>query len=149
MSDPNYLLVRRIMLATNKIDGVYALFGRLHKANENTLAFLYALSDGMPHSQKEICDEWIIPRTTINSIVKNMLADGYVAFCPHEHGKEKALALTPQGQAYADRLFADIYTAEEKAIIETLKAFPPEFVSALEAFGNHLFEEFLKTSQTD
>lgn len=149
MQDPNYLLVRRIMLATNKIDGVYSLFGRLHRANENTLAFLYALSDGMPHSQKEICDEWIIPRTTINSIVKNMLAEGYVAFCPEGRGREKTLVLTETGMRYADTLFADIYAAEEKAIIETQKSFSPEFVTALEAFGDRLFEEFRRISKPD
>lgn len=146
MPDDNYLLVRRIMLATNKIDGVYSLFGKLHRANENTLAFLYALSDRMPHSQKEISDEWLIPRTTINSIVKTMLSEGYVAFSPEPRGKEKTLTLTEKGQDYADALFADIYTAEEQAILATLRRYPPEFVAALEHFGDALYEEFLNTS---
>lgn len=141
-----FRLVRRIMLATNKIDGVYYLFAKQHRANENTLAFLYALIDGEPHSQKEISDAWIIPRTTINSIVKTMLAEGYVAFSPEPRGKEKTLVLTPKGLAYADALFDDIYTAEERAITATLAHYPPEFVTALEDFSDRLLAEYEKAS---
>lgn len=136
--DENYEAVRRIMLATNKIDGVYYLLAREYGINENTLAFLYALVDEKPHSQKEISDEWLIPRTTINSIVKNMLADGYIAFTQKQHTKEKAMVLTPKGQDYANELFKGIYQAEEQAIIDTLKEFPPEFVAALETFASRL-----------
>lgn len=134
----NYEAVRRIMLATNKIDGVYYLFGKNYGVNENTLAFLYALADGNPHSQKEICEEWIIPRTTINSIVKTMLKDGYIAFGKEQHAKEKALVLTDRGRKYADRFLTDIFSAEEKAILETLEQYSPEFISALEDFSERL-----------
>lgn len=142
----NYELVRRIMLATNKLDGVYYLLGKQCGVNENTLAFLYALADEKPHSQKEISDEWLIPRTTINSIVKTMLASGYIEFGAGTHPKEKALILTQSGREYADKLFSEIYAAEEKVILATLKHYPAEFVSALEDFGNRLLEEFQSIS---
>ena len=70
--DRNYQIVRSIMLATNQIDGVYYFLAKKLGVNENALAFLYALDDGQPHSQKEISDAWLIPRTTIHSIVKMM-----------------------------------------------------------------------------
>lgn len=145
----NYELVRRIMLAINKLDGVYYLFGKKHDTNENTLAFLYALSDRQPHSQKEISDVWIIPRTTISSIVKTMLAEGYIQFVSGQHTKEKNIVLTSKGQEYADVLLADIYKAEEKAITGTLENFSPEFIAALEEFGNRLFDELQSILQDD
>ena len=137
------------MLATNQIAGVYYLFGKNCGINENTLAFLYALADGQPHSQKKISDEWLIPRTTINSIVKTMLADGLVMFCGEEHAKEKALVLTESGKKYADKFLSDIYAAEEKAIIGTLERFSPEFVLALEDFSHRLCQEFYEIFQQD
>lgn len=145
--DKNYETVRRIMLATNKIDGVYYHFGKKYGINENTLAFLYALSDGKPHSQKEISDEWIIPRTTINSIVKTMLTKGYIVFCSEQHTKEKAIVFTESGKKYANRFLTDIYAVEEKAIIGTLQKFPPEFVLALEEFSSRLYQEFCEIFQ--
>ncbi len=140
--DKNYETVRRIMLATNKIDGVYYYFARYLGINENTLAFLYALDDGETHSQKEVSDEWLIPRTTINTIVKSMIARGYITFDSEHHTKEKAISLTESGRKYVDKLMNDIYAAEEKAIKDTLQKFSPEFVEALEYFGNQLWEEF-------
>lgn len=142
----NYELVRRIMLATNKLDGAYYLLGRRCGVNVNTLAFLYALADAKPHSQKEISDEWLIPRTTINAIVKNMLASGYIEFGIGTHPKEKALLLTQSGREYADKLFSEIYAAEEKAILGTLENYPPKFVDAFEDFGNRMFDEFQSRS---
>lgn len=146
--DKNYETVRRIMLATNKIDGVYYLLARHYGINENTLAFLYALDDGKPHSQKEISDVWLIPRTTINSIVKTMLFEGYIAFEGEQHTKEKALVLTEKGRSYTSRLLNDIYLAEEQAIIETLQNFSPEFVTALEDFSNRLRAGFDKITHS-
>lgn len=139
------------MLAINKIDGVYYLLARHYGFNENTLAFLYALDDGKPHSQKEISDEWIIPRTTINSIVKNMISDGYITFTGKQHTKEKMILLTEKGRAYADRLLNGIYLAEEQAIGDTLQNFSPEFVAALEYFSDRLhvrFDEMSKRNGT-
>lgn len=142
-----YELVRRIAFATNKLDGVYYLFAKQHKINENTLAFLYACSDGQPHSQKEISDLWLIPRTTINSIVKTMLEEGYIRFAAEDHTKEKKMILTYEGQEYADGLLADIYKAEKRAIAGTLTHFSPEFVEALEDFCNRLFDELQNISE--
>lgn len=142
--DDNYEIVSRMMFAINKIDGVYYLLARHYGINENALSFLYALVDGKPHSQKEISDEWKIPRTTINSIVKNMLSDGYIVFTGDQNAKEKTLILTEKGQGYADGLLHGMYLAEKQAITDTLKTFSPEFVTALEYFSDRLSEGFEK-----
>ena len=87
--DKNYETVRRITLAINKMDGAYYLLARHYQINENTLIFLYALDDGHPHSQREISDEWLIPRTTINSLVKKLLSDGYIALLENSMRRRK------------------------------------------------------------
>lgn len=125
------------------------IFGKKLGVNENALAFLYALDDGQPHSQKEISDAWLIPRISIHSIVKMMQKEGYIQFCTEQHKKEKAIILTERGQKYTDSLLADIYAVEEKAIVETLRNYPPEFVSALEDFSNRLYHEFMETCQRE
>ncbi len=139
--DQKYEILQRMMLAFNKIDGVYYLFSRQLGVNENELAFLYALNDGKAHSQREISDNWLIPRTTINTIVKHMVEAGYVVLEAEEHTKEKTILLTEKGRAYADRLLGKLYHAEEAAITRTLERFSPEFVEAMEAFGEALYME--------
>lgn len=147
--DENYKLLRKIMLATNKIDGAYYSFARKHNQNENTLAFIYALSDRKPHSQKEISEEWVIPKTTINYIVKSMLADGYIEFISGVKAREKAIVLTDSGRDYVDKILADIYDAENEAISEVLKKYPPEFADAIDELADRLLQTLTESNKGD
>lgn len=142
--DKTHEAVRRIIWAINKLDGVYYYFARYFGINENALTLLYALDDGQIHSQKKISDEWLIPRTTINTIVKNMVSDGYIMFHPKQRTKEKTIMLTEKGRSYADKLISSIYAVEERAMKDTLKQFSPEFILALEHFSDCLCEEYGK-----
>lgn len=141
MTDVTYDYMRRLMYAVNKMDGVYYLFAKRYNYNENTLVFLYALDDGHPHSQKEISEEWLIPKTTINSIVKTMLADGMIKFIPGKSSKEKGIVLTDKGHRESTAMMRNLFIAEEKAIKSTLREYSPQFIEALEAFGNNLKQE--------
>lgn len=134
--EQNIVLIRRMVRALNRMDGAYYYLGRELGVNENTLAFLYALADGGPHSQKEISLEWLIPKTTINTIVKTMAQKGYIVLTSAPHRREKQVSLTPEGQVYADALLGTIYQAEAGAIAATLEKYPPEFVDALEYFSD-------------
>ena len=65
------------------IDGIYDEYGRKNKiASTNVLWVLYALNDDEKHSQKDICDGWSIPRTTINTIIKDLEKQQMVEMIP-------------------------------------------------------------------
>ena len=125
--------VRRLMLATEKIDGAYYLFARKRGAKENELTLLWALDDGQPHTQQQICRDWLIPKTTVNTNVKALAAAGYLELLPARDGREKQIALTPAG-----RVLAGIYAAEREAMEETAAALGEEFVGAMEQFADRL-----------
>ena len=133
--------IRRVARSTNRLNGVYYFLGKRSGVNENTLAFLCVLDDGEAHTQKEISDKYLIPRTTVNSIAKALLAKGYIRFCPQRIGKEKELLLTPQGREYAKKTLAEIYAAEDRAMEKTLSVFSPEFIAALEFYADCLNQE--------
>ena len=136
--------IRRFMLATNKIDGVYYYIAKKMGINENTLAVLYALDDGKPHSQKQICKEWLIPKTTISTIIKELIDAGYVNLVPGKHTKEKTICLTEKGENYVNKILVVVYEAEQRAMERTQKEFSPEFVEAIDRFSDYLYEEFEK-----
>ncbi len=139
--------IRRFMLAINKIDGVYYYFAKKMGINENTLAVLYALDDGQPHSQKQICRQWLIPKTTISTIIKELIDIGYVNLVPGKHTKEKTICLTENGQNYVNKILSIVYEAEQQAMERTQREFSPEFVEAMEHFSDYLCEEFEKREQ--
>lgn len=138
--EPTRALLRRMAIATNRIDGTYYLISRAMGATENAVALLYALDDGEAHTQKQISQEWLIPKTTLNTIVKECVSEGYIRLEPH--AREKTLRLTEAGRAYAKALLEPLYAAEGRAMEAVLSDASPEFVTALERFAQELQSEF-------
>ncbi len=98
-----------------RIDGFYAEYAKESGVKENLLWILYALNDGNSHSQKEICDSWDLPRTTVNTIIKELENDGYINLIQIKGEKrELEVVLTDKGKSYADSLLDKLYKIEEK-----------------------------------
>ncbi len=128
--------VRRLVLCINRIDGKYYDIAKESCVGENQIAVLYSLCDGGEHSQKSICEEWLIPKTTINTLVHKMLGEGLVKVTSLS-GKEKLLKLTEDGKAYAERVLAPMREAELQAMKRTVENFSPQFIDALEKFADY------------
>ena len=133
MEDPS-VLARRLILATTRMDGAYYYFARHSGIPENLLALFYALADGKPHSQKEICQDWLIPKTTINTVVKEQVAAG--------EGREKIICLTEAGRAYAEKAISALCAAERAAAERTIARHGAGFVAAVEDFTEALWREY-------
>ena len=133
--------IRRIMVSVNVIDGIYAMGAKKIGIKDNSLSLLYALDDGKPHSQKEICEHWLIPKTTLNTIVKECVNAGYIVLDGIKHTKEKEIRLTDKGQEYAKTILNQVYELERRAMEKTLSSYSPDFVQALDEFTAYLKEE--------
>lgn len=134
--------VRRIMISVNVVDGIYAIEAKKAGIKYNTLSLLYALDDGNPHSQKEICEQWLIPKTTINTVVKECVDAGYIELeNSGKSNKEKIVRLTKRGREYARKILDQVYEMENRAMAKTLEAFSPEYIKAIEQFTAYLKEE--------
>ena len=97
------------------VDGFYAEYAKKFDVKENLLWILYALNDGKQHSQKEICDSWDLPRSTVNTIMKELENGGYVSLSQIKGEKrELSVSLTDNGQKYAEELLAELYEIEKR-----------------------------------
>jgi len=65
-------LSRRLSVALIKAVGMQNVIDKLAPTSDAELCLMYALSDGRPHSQRQIADGLGISRTTINGIVNLM-----------------------------------------------------------------------------
>jgi len=103
-----------------KIDYFYAEVAKKSGVKPNLMWILYALNDGKSHSQKEISISWDIPITTINTIVNELIDDGYVELI-HIPGKrrEMNIILTDKGKSYSKNILNDIYKMED-AVFKSL-----------------------------
>ena len=125
-------LMRRLISDTSKMDGLYYLWGRKTGISENMLTLMYALNDNKTHTQKQICEQFSIPKTTINTIVKELIEKGLIAFENGDNLKEKKLVLTKRGKIYADEITGELKDIEEIAMKKTLEKYSINFIDAFE-----------------
>ncbi len=103
----------KLMRTLNRINGQYDRFRRALEVKESLFVLLYVCADGVPRSQKEICDEWHIPRSTLNTTVMQQVEAGNVMLVPRGD-KQKDVCLTEQGRQLVERKLGSMLDAEER-----------------------------------
>ena len=100
-----------------KINGIYSAFAKEKELSYHALFILYAIY----HSEngctpKEICDKWLIPKQTINSVLRIFDKRGFVFYetCSQDRRNKKVM-LSTEGLTYAKPLLDDLYSIEKAA----------------------------------
>ncbi len=130
-------LIMRLDNAVNRINGAYYLWARRHSLKENMLTLLYALDDGERHTQMQLARDWLIPKTTVNTLVKELVDGGYAALT-FADGKTKEISLTASGEAYAKQALGALYRAELDTTEEVVAKHGDGFVRALSEYADLL-----------
>lgn len=147
--EENRQIMRALATAMNRIDQMYCDDVTRIGVKASELWLLYALDDGAPHSQKQICQEWGLPKTTLNTTLKQAEAKGYLTLVPIAgKRRERQICLTAAGQAYARQVLRPIYGAEDAALrppwTGTGRRWWPPLVEAVDYFGRCLRDSFAK-----
>ena len=120
------------------VDSFYDEFAKQSNVSSALLWVLYALNDGQMHTQIEISTEWELPKTTVNTVIKELQQNGYVELIPIKgKRREMSIALTEAGKEYADRILSDLYK-KEAAVYGTLTPEEREVIAALEKIAESL-----------
>ena len=139
---------KRLILALYNIDEVYYASEKKRRLSDAELCILYALDDGQPHSQKEICEKWLVPKTTVNTITKKWESQGLLTLAAISgKRREMQITLTDSGKAFSKEILDFIYRAEDTALTKTLDKYSDTFIDALEYFGAELKKAFEEESQ--
>lgn len=142
--------IRQFMLAITKLEKTYEARSSKFGSQSSEFWLMYTLNDGEPLSQKQICDEWGFPKTTINSVIKKCETVGYLTLLPIPgKRREMQICLTEDGEAYAKQLLDFFYQAENRAMKETLKCYSAEFIDAVKYYNKCLETEFNREMETD
>ena len=104
---------KRMMVLISRIDEVYYRALKSIGIKDNLFVLLYAIYDGETYSQKRICDEWLIPKTTLNTIVNECVREGYVELVP-SGCRVKKIVLTEAGRTFAESVLEPIFKAESR-----------------------------------
>lgn len=117
MNKQTHELLDNVNRAVIKIRGVYSSWSKKHSIGYNEMLVLYTLRDNGFCSQKMICDSYLLPKQTVNNVIKEMVKDGRLIASPENNsGREKAYVLSEKGGEYAKPLLASLNRLEEKAV---------------------------------
>ena len=132
-----FTFFRMLGEAVYRIDSAYDVFSKNAGIKANMLWLLSALNDGQTHTQSQICWDWNYPRTTVNTLVKELEQQGYVELIPVAGTRrELYIVLTDAGKAYADSILKPVYDAEEQLFERYSKEHGTDFVHQLNDFSN-------------
>lgn len=134
--------VYRLMLTINRCTGVYYEIAKKMGVKENTLLLLDILSDKRQHSQKQICDDWHMPKTTLNAIIKECVSSGHVVLLTQRKSKEKLIALTDSGQIFADEITQKMKEAVQRSMEKIKKEYSTDFILVFEKYVEYLENEY-------
>ena len=105
-----------------KILGLYERFENMLGVNSFLYKVLHALAISDLHTQKDIAQNYEMPKQTINNIILSLQKQGFIEVQTSPTDKrEKLIALTPSGKIYAQDFIAQ-YTDFEQKIYEKIGA---------------------------
>lgn len=120
------------------VDSFYNEFAKQSNVSSAVLWVLYALNDGKPHTQIEISNDWELPKTTVNTVIKELEQNGYVELIPIKgKRREMSIVLTESGKEYADNVLSDLYKREAE-VYKTLSDRDREVAGILEKISDKL-----------
>ncbi len=143
--------VRRLAIAISNFEKIYIANTPKIGRQSSELWLMYALNDGKAHSQKQICEEWGFPRTTLNTVTKKCEAAGYLTLTliPGKR-REMQICLTETGKNYANQILDTVYRAEDRAMEKILEKYSADFIDILGDFVKCLeasFEQELRQQE--
>ena len=95
------------------IDAIYDDFAKKSGVTPTLLWILYALNDGSAHTQREICIDWALPKSTVNTVMTELKQKDFVQLeAIKGKRREMTVNLTNTGKKYADDILEEIYRKE-------------------------------------
>lgn len=103
-----------------KCRGIYSAWSAVHRISYHGMLVIYTIREFGFCTQKQICDSYLLPRQTINNVIRGMRENGLLTYSRgHSLGCEKAFVLSDKGEEYAAPLLASL-DAMESGTLELL-----------------------------
>lgn len=135
-------IIKDLNKTLSKIDGLYHKWSLQNGSNSCIEQTLYAIYMESEMTQKEICENYQLPRQTVNNTIKWLEHNGYVQLMPLENDKRwKKIALTDSGSEYIERELSQLIELDSNIVkrMGTKKVF--KLIELLKDYANLLETE--------
>lgn len=130
------------------IEMVYDDYARSNGISYTTLYVLHAISQFEDCTQKKICENTLLPKQTVNNIIKNLFDKGYInlSVSPTNH-RVKIISFTKEGQEYAYPMISHIEKAECEAMESLSPSEQKEFMNSIKMYDLAFRKAMLKNNE--
>ena len=111
--------MNRLNSALGKIDVAYEVIAKKYGLTYNALMMVYLIDQTENITQKQICDELHLPKSTVHSILSDFIKQGYANLTGGNNKKEKFVIITESGKHYFSNLLEETQSLE-KNVLDTL-----------------------------
>lgn len=117
MKSETIKLLNDVNSAIIKFRGIYSAWSYEHGISYNEMLVLYTIREQGYCTQKQICDNYLLPRQTMNHVFTVLRNQRILQYSKENSiGKEKAYILSEQGKEYAAPFLESLDAAESRAI---------------------------------
>lgn len=136
---PNKTQLARLAELTANLDSTFESYAKTQTVLLSELFVLYSFYHKKSLTQKDICDEWALPKQTVHTICKTLLEQNYLQSFDNPNDKRaKLLSLTDTGENYAKSIIAPLLEVENNTAqsfgIERLEKLIQEFAELEQIF---------------
>ncbi len=128
--------------AISKVTSLYGKWAKKHGLNYNSLMVLYTMEDAECRTQKDICEKWMLPKTTVSTILADFRKKGYVVFTSESNDKrEKTITLTKEGEVFSASVLTKLHDLEERALEKMGSTLSLEMINGNVVYGDYFEQE--------
>ncbi len=110
-------IVNEVNRAIIQFRGIYSEWSKQHNISYNEMLVFYTIREHGFCTQKQICDSYLLPRQTINNVIKKMRTEGILEQSRQMYiGREKSFSLTLKGEEYSKKVMESLNNVEEHAL---------------------------------
>lgn len=109
----NQTQLARLAELTASLDSTFESYAKTQTVLLSEMFILYSFYHKKSLTQKDICDEWALPKQTVHTICKNLINQSFVEMHDNPSDKRaKLLSLTDTGENYAKSIIAPLLEIE-------------------------------------
>ncbi len=128
--------------ALSRINGLYQKWYRARELNSYLLQTLKVLVTEPNLSQREISDNYQIPRQTVNNAIQALKKDGYIELQQDKRDKRwKKIIFTEQGRTFAQNAVSPLLELDQKIAEHMGKERYDLLIALLKEYGDALEQE--------
>ena len=139
-------LIKEVNIYSCKINLLYGEWAKRKGLSLYSMMVLDAVAQSQPCTQKQISEQWLLPKQTVHAVIKEMQARGIIRLTPGRNQKEKLVSFTEAGTDAYQEMMVSTNRLENRIVEEIGES---DCLAVLHAFRRYadIFEKELQRDE--